>query len=243
MSSVSSVGGLNFNPWQYLASVNSQSAAASSGSSTTTAATGASGATSSGSSSLQTQLATAINSAVQTAENSGSTSSLQSVIQNAVNQVLQNNGIDSQSALQTSGQAQGTHHRHHHGGGGSAGQSGDTTSSQTTGSTSSDGTTSAANSATSTGTTGTTTTQQASLQQLADLLAQITGSSGGNQSVSGFLFAHKPEPAVWPRQQGRIFTCCRGMIISALHDIRLATTVRIGYLTAAFVGQIGFVQG
>ena len=37
-------------------------------------------------------------------------------------------------------------------------------------------------------TTPTTATQQTSNQQIADLLAQISGTSGGNQSISGFLF-------------------------------------------------------
>ncbi len=69
------------------------------------------------------------------------------------------------------------HHHHHHGGSGSetsgAGSSGTTTSNDAT---------------TQTGATTTTAaTQPTSNQQTADLLALISSTSGGNQSINGFL--------------------------------------------------------
>jgi len=142
---------------------------------------------------LQDQLATAITSAVQTAEQSGNTSNLASVIQEAVNQVFKNNGIDpSTLEQQAAGQTQGAHHHHHHHAeAGSAGETSGDSSQSASGTTSGGATTSGttASSSTTSGTTAVTATQQASLQQLADLLSQIAGTSSGNQSINGFLFS------------------------------------------------------
>jgi hypothetical protein len=187
MSGISAVGSLNYNPFQYLSQLASQSGAANSTVQSTSAAsgtTGSTGTTASTGTSLQDQLAAAITTAVQGVEQSGSTSNLDSAIQNAVDQVLQNNGINPQTLQsqqsQSTGQAQGAHHHHHHHHGGSVGQSGDSTSSQQTSDTD-------ALSGTASSTTCTTASQQSSSQQLADLLSQISGTAGGNQSVSGFL--------------------------------------------------------
>ena len=113
MSSLNSVSSLNFNPFQYLALLESQAALSGSGTTSTSSASGttaasAASATTSGTTSLQAQLATAITSAVQTAEQSGNTSNLNSVIQGAVNQVFQENGINPATLQQdASGQVQG----------------------------------------------------------------------------------------------------------------------------------------
>lgn len=112
MSSLNSVSSLNFNPFQYMALLESQassgSGAAQTSSASGTTATSAASGTTGGTTSLQAQLVTAITSTVQTAEQSGNTSNLNSVIQGAVNQVFQENGINPATLQQdASGQAQG----------------------------------------------------------------------------------------------------------------------------------------
>jgi hypothetical protein len=138
---------------------------------------------------LWNQLSTAFNTALQNAEQTGNTANLASVLQTAGNQVLQNNGINPATFEQeVTGQTQAAHHHHHHhhGGSGSAGQTSDS-SSQTTGvNTASDATTQ-----TGASTTTTATQQTSNQQQFADWLTQVlsaSGTSGGNQSINGFLF-------------------------------------------------------
>jgi activator of HSP90 ATPase len=132
---------------------------------------------------LQNQLSTAITSAIQTAEQSGNTANLNSAIQGAVDQVLQNNGINPDALQQqASGQIHGSHHHHHHGESSSTNQASNT-SSQTSDATTSNGSTTQTGASTSTAA-----TQQTANQQIAELLSRISGASSGNQSISGFLF-------------------------------------------------------
>jgi len=200
VSSIGSVSSQNSNRSQYMALLASQSASRSSGvkqsdgdsddsgspaASGATAATGSTATSASSSTSLQDQLVAAITNAVQTAEQSGNTSSLNSTIQDAVNQVFKDNGINPDTLKQqATGQTQGAahHHHHHHSEPGSASQSSGASSQPTSGTSTQSGATTQTS-----GTPSTTVTQQTSGQQIADLLAQISGTSGGSQSVSGFL--------------------------------------------------------
>ena len=152
-------------------------AASGSGSQATSATTLSSESSSTGVGSLQDQLISAITTAVQNAEQSGNTSDLNSVVKNAVDQVLQNNGIDPSSVAQ---QAQGAHgHHHHHGHGGGVGQNHG-----------SSGTTDGASStvgllADSSG--GSSANSGSSSQQPGDLIAQLLGLQGSSQGISGLL--------------------------------------------------------
>jgi len=217
MSGISSVNNQSYNAVLLFAAAvpQSNSSSASCDSSAASTATSASNSNSTGSagtaaasgSSFQDQLVTAIETALQNAEQSGNTSNLNSVVQNAVSQVFQANGITSptdpgQAAAQAqpadaTQQPQATHHHHHHHSGGTS-QSSSTNASDATGSTSTDGAsnpagttaTSAADSSTSPASGPSATTQSIAPQQLqlGDLLSQLAGNSGNNQSISGFLF-------------------------------------------------------
>jgi hypothetical protein len=96
-----------------------------------------------------------------------------------VDQVFQNNGLTPPALQQqTTGQTQGAHHHHHHGGG--AGQSSSANASQQSSATN-------AQSGAISGVANTSGSQQTSNQLIANLLSQISGASGGNQSISGSL--------------------------------------------------------
>jgi hypothetical protein len=167
---------------------------------TSTAQSGAPGSTGSSASSLEDAIRTAVLNAIQEAEKSGNTSDLKTVIQNAVEQALKAAGIDPQT-LQQQAEGQGTqgaHHRHHHH---HQGQAGGVDQGNGTGSTAGSEPTSSQPTDSQTGVTGqtngadnTTGSQQTSSQQISELLMQIlqvSGSSSGNQAVSGFLLDMK----------------------------------------------------
>jgi hypothetical protein len=107
---------------------------------------------------------------------------------------LQDNGIDQQTLQQQAAeQTQGAHHHHHHHHGGGAGQTSSANGSQPSSDTyalaGASSQTTSTTTGTATGTASTSVAQQSPIQQLADLLSQISGSSGSNQdqSVSGLL--------------------------------------------------------
>lgn len=161
------------------------------------AQSGTTGSTGSSESSLEDAIRTAVLNAIQEAEKSGNTSDLKTVIQNAVEQALENAGIDPQTLQQQAEATQGTHHRHHH----HQGQAGGVDQGNGTGSTAGSEPTSSQPTDSQTGVTGqtngadnTTGSQQTSNQQIGELLMQIlqvSGSSSGNQAVTGFLFDMK----------------------------------------------------
>ena len=162
------------------------------------AQSGATGSTGSSASSLEDAIRTAVLNAIQEAEKSGNTSDLKTVIQNAVEQALKNAGIDPQTLQQQAEATQGTHHRHHHH---HQAQAGGVDQGNGTGSTASSEPTSSQPTDSRTGVTGqtngadnTTGSQQTSSQQIGELLMQIlqvSGSSSGNQAVTGFLLDMK----------------------------------------------------
>lgn len=189
MSGITSVSSWNYNPLQYLSqaapSSSSQTASASSADQSAAASSSATPSAGTGVTSFQDQLAAAINDAIQKAEQSGNTSDLKSVIKDAVNQLLKDDGMDPQKLQQeTTGQAQGAqhhHHHHHHGQGGGVDQGNGTTNSQQTSSQQTDSQTGGTAQADNTA------SQQGASQQITELLLQLSGSSGGNQSVTGLL--------------------------------------------------------
>ena len=182
MSSLGSLSSLNYNPFQLLALLDSQSASSASGAASASSTAAASATTSAaatagtGSTSLWNQLTTAFNNAIQNAEQTGNTSNLASVLQTAGNQVLKNNGINPATfEQQVSGQAQGAHHHHHHHGGWNSSSQTSGDSLQTSGTSTAAGSTTGATAST----TSTAAAQETSSQQLSDLLAQLFGTSNG----------------------------------------------------------------
>ena len=81
MHAISSITNSNYNPYQYLSQVASQSSNPSALAGSTSQASGASSSATSTTASFQNQLATAINNALQGVEQSGSTSNASSAIQ------------------------------------------------------------------------------------------------------------------------------------------------------------------
>ncbi len=185
MSSLNSVSSLNFNPFQYLALLESQAASSGSGTTSTSSASGTTAASAaSGTSSGTDQFAgPACYGHYQRRAD-----------RRAVGQHLEPQfghpgrrepGLpgeryqpgDAPAGRLGAGPRAHHHHHHHHGGSGS----------ETSG-TGSTGTTTSSDATTQTGTASTTAaTQPTSNQQTADLLALISGTSGGNQSINGFL--------------------------------------------------------